>query len=291
MKKEDLLKAMSEIDSDLLKSSEYKKNKNGWIKWAAIAAGLVLVLFAVANMEISPNQSGGQKAERRSSQENSQLASLDKEAQKGQETDSITEDGINSGEEAEYVDINGILAKAKDPEAIYSESLELTMLERDGLTCVYEHVTEINSDTLAECLGTQLDESNWYYLAGHSEMQYLIKKKDATCELWKFAYCENEEYSYGDILKKMYGIHSYADIAKIIVDPSTINNTDEGKKLQEQIGTKEITEESQIRGFYEILSSCICYGDNNWDMIGLGDDTESGMKDAVTQVRDRKSVV
>ena len=69
MKKEDLLKAMSEIDSDLIKSSEYKKNRKGWIKWAAAAAGLALILFVAGNVDISPNQGTGQNAEGKQSQQ------------------------------------------------------------------------------------------------------------------------------------------------------------------------------------------------------------------------------
>ena len=291
MKKEDLLKAMSEIDSDLIKSSEYKKNRKGWIKWAAAAAGLALILFVAGNVDIHQNQGTGQNAEGKQSQQEIKNGSGE-EGQVGaaylenkQNKNSDTVDEIKPEKEVDYVDIDGIVAKAQNISGVYNESLAITMLEQDDFTYVYERIEGISSDTLRECLGTQLDDSNWYYLEGHSEMQYLIARKGDQCELWKFAYCQNEDYPYGDILKKMYGIYSYADIAKIIVEPSNINNTDEGKKLQEQIGSKEITDESRIQAFYEMLSSRTCYGDNNWGMIELGDDTDSGMEKAVTQVR------
>ena len=309
MKKEDLLKAMSEIDSELIRSSEYKKQPKGWIKWAAMAAGLALVLFVVTKVDISPQQSGGQSAEVKSSETGrnsqsggngqigeasqtgkindgaSQVAKVEQEQENKQNTGNAQEDGALAEVGDAFVDIDALLASKESNGVFQESSLAISMMEINGCTAVYECIFGLTQDELKECLGTQLEGTNWHYVKGHRGIQYLIEKNDNEYQLLKFLYCESENYSYKDILEDMYGVMSYKDIAKIIVEPSTINNTDEGKKLQEKIGTKEITEESQIQAFYEMLSSRACYGADNWDMIETGGDTGSGMVDAVTQVR------
>lgn len=270
MKKEDLLKAMNEIDSELLKSSEYKKNQKGWIKWAVMAAGLALVLFAAITVDISPRQGDSQVAGGNESQS---------------EEGAQNENQLQPISDEEYVEIEAILAKVQNTEGITEQSLRISMIQKDGYTMSYELIDGIDQATLEESLGKQLDDTNWYYVKGYNEMQYMIEKNEEGYDFWKFMYCENESYPYEEILQKMYGVTSAGNIAKIIVEPSTINNTDEGKKLQEQIGTKEITDASQIQVFYEALSSRTCYGDDNWDMIDLGDDYGQGMVEAVTKVR------
>ena len=109
-------------------------------------------------------------------------------------------------------------------------------------------------------------------------MQYLILREEDGYSLWKFSHFlvwDQEEfaavkegladgtsawsdfswfsldmdfspYSYDMVLRDIYGVTSGEAIESILVEPANMDNTDAGKKLQEEIGTRTITEKSQI---------------------------------------------
>ena len=153
MKKEDLLKAMSEIDSELIRSSEYKKHPKGWIKWAAVAAGLALVLFVATKVDISPQQSGGQSAEVKSSETGrnsqsggngqigeasqtgkindgaSQVAKVEQEQENKQNTGNAQEDGALAEVGDAFVDIDALLASKESNGGFQESSLAISMME------------------------------------------------------------------------------------------------------------------------------------------------------------------
>lgn len=49
-------------------------------------------------------------------------------------------------------------------------------------------------------------------------------------------YFESDEYPFKDVLSLIYDVHSEQDIKEVYVEPSDVDNTDEGKALQLEIG-------------------------------------------------------
>lgn len=138
-------------------------------------------------------------------------------------------------------------------------------------TGIYEKVRSVESEVLAESRGGSVPGAEeWYSVSGHADMQYLIRNDHETYSLWKFAYFDSEEYPYCDVLELVYRIDSADAILEIEVNPARMDNTDEGKAIQERIGTHTITDREKINTLYEILSSLTCYGSNHWDMIDYG---------------------
>lgn len=66
--------------------------------------------------------------------------------------------------------------------------------------------------------------------------------------------------------------------------PSDVDNTDEGKALQLEIGNVSITDSDSITSLYKVLNSLTCYGPENWDRINYGQD-DGGMLNAVRNGR------
>ena len=54
-------------------------------------------------------------------------------------------------------------------------------------------------------------------------------------------YFESDEYPFKDVLSLIYDVHSEQDIKEVYVKPSDVDNTDEGKALQLEIGNVSIT--------------------------------------------------
>ena len=139
-------------------------------------------------------------------------------------------------------------------------------------TGVYEKVTSVESVVLSENRGRSVPGTEeWYYVSGHTDMQYLIRNVNEEYSLWKFSCFDSEEYPYCDVLEIVYRIDSADAISEIIVNPARMDNTDEGRAIQEKIGTYVITDREEIDAIYQILSSLTCYGRNHWDMIDYGD--------------------
>ena len=83
-------------------------------------------------------------------------------------------------------------------------------------------------------------------------------------------------------MQSVYGIDSADKIAEIRVRPSDADNTDYGKKLQEQTGEFTVKDRKDIDTVYRCLMSLECYGDDNWDMIEYrSSDDEACSGDAV----------
>lgn len=275
MKKEELLKAMSEIDSELLKSSEYKKNSKGWVKWAVLAAGLGLALLVATSVEISPREDG--EAVAVGSQQEEKQGS-----EKENQTDSeLHEDNSLREEEAKVDESSNIESMVNGAQEVaYGKKITIA-----GYDVFYERLDGIKPAVLAANRGNRLGNTNCYYFSGHEEAQYLMEWSGGSYYLWKFSGCGNENYSYSDILSIIYGIDSYEDIAKIVVRPTDDYHTGEWIRFKAQIGEKEITEESEIKAFYEILSAQICNGPNSKPVNESQGDTIEDMREAITKVR------
>ena len=138
-------------------------------------------------------------------------------------------------------------------------------------TGVYEKVRSVESAVLSENRGSSVSGTEeWYYVAGHTDMQYLIRNQNEEYSLWKFSCFDSGEYPYCDVLELVYQIDSADAISEIVVNPATMDNTDGGKALQAKIGTYVITDREEINTIYQILASLTCYGYNHWDIIDYG---------------------
>ena len=200
--------------------------------------------------------------------------------------------GTACGEPAEPAGQNGSDIPAVEIESLLNRqgSFELVLftsvVDVDGRMAVYENIPEGVSDRLAKALGEPFGSNGqWYRVAGHENIYYLIKCHEGNYSLWKFGAFLEEEYLYTDVLATIYGIHSAEDIAEIIVSPANMDNTPAGQQLQAEIGTFAITDEKAIGEIYDIVSGLTCYGENNWELIDMGDSSEEGMLNRVRQGR------
>ncbi len=135
----------------------------------------------------------------------------------------------------------------------------------------YTEVPSVDSSVLAESMGKSIDSNGeWHYVSGHSDLQYLIRNNGQGSSLWKFQCFDSSEYPYNDVLELVYQIHSADAITEIEVAPARMDNTDGGKRIQEEIGTRIVTDRAAIETIYEVLSGMTCYGSGQWERIDYG---------------------
>lgn len=292
MNREELFQALGAVDEELLtrcdeamgESQTLCQRPGGhkrtihWPKWAGAAACIGLLLTAGAGILLSDyspepstpkvvrNETASMAAASPASKDTSQL--------------SINDD---SGEASQYyVDINPLLIPPLSEKGGEGEVLRQAILRLNGRNAIYESIPFESSDQLKEAAGARLaDNKDWYLLSGHEEMQYLIQKeKKDVYSLWEFDSFENTPYPYKEVLEEIYGIRSADDIAKVVVSPAQMDNTDAGKALQKKIGVFTIDDPEKIAAVYEILSSLTCLGTDDmedWKLIGLTDDSPEAM--------------
>lgn len=275
MNKEDLFESFGALDDDLLKRSEHEEKKmkkrrnfSGFLKYGSIAASLVVLLgVGMLFIDNKSQKSAPSVPESSNAAENNDNTSNEKTDLK------------NKPER--YVNISMLLASDGD---IYEEqALETALVEIENYTACYYKVASVESDILRESIGHDiLGTQKWYIVSGHEDMQYLISRDENKYSLWKFEFFQKETYPYCDVLQIIYNIRSAKDIAKVIVAPANMDNTDEGRAIQDEIGTSIVVDDKDIETIYNVLSGLTCYGEDNWDVIGLGDDTHPAM---LTQVR------
>ena len=180
----------------------------------------------------------------------------------------------------EFVTIASLLdeSRVSSEEHIYTDTIEI-----GDYRCMYNKVNSALTSKLEESIGKAFDNSEkWYYVSGHKDAQYLIQRESAGYSLWEFACFDSSGYSYSDVMQSVYGIDSIDKIAEIRVRPSDADNTDYGKKLQEQTGEFTVKDRKDIDTVYRCLMSLECYGDDNWDMIEYrSSDDEACSGDAV----------
>ena len=87
------------------------------------------------------------------------------------------------------------------------------------------------------------------------------------------------------MLEDIYHIFSAEDIAQITVSPGNMDNTDEGKAAQAEIGTCVITHREDIAALYEAMTSAECLGPNLWDKIRWGHQSDHNLVQAVRNTR------
>lgn len=242
------------------------KAKNIFIKWGAIAACVSII--AISTIAIS-------------------RFLVPKTDELG---DGPPGDTIISEDDKRYVSPNELYVDASDLIAS-SEGKEELLVIINNITigkyqAVYFKVDAVSSEKLEKSKGESIEGSvNAFYISGHNDLQYIIQKADdGTYGLFKFQSFESDEYPYGDVLELIYGVNSVDDIVSIFVEPANMDNTDAGKKVQDEIGRLTVTKAEDIKEIYEVVSAMICYGEDNWDMIDHGSN-DSSMVESVRQGR------
>ncbi len=126
----------------------------------------------------------------------------------------------------------------------------------------------------------QEEGHSWFYPSGVDNLKYLIcREEEGNLSLWVFSNFEvmDEEelslwvfegftdpvtapYTYGEVLETIYGVDSAEAIASITAFPYQYNNTDLGKKIQQEVGTHTYTDREDIAAFYNIIVEVTCLG-------------------------------
>ena len=118
----------------------------------------------------------------------------------------------------------------------------------------------------------EAEDGVWYIPKDTNNLKYLIKQdNNGEYSLWVFSAFEVENgntYTYGYVMKTIYGVQSAEDIESIITTPSNSNNTDYGREIQKKIGTEKYTDRSSIEAFYNIVQNVVCYGENAYENAG-----------------------
>ena len=169
-----------------------------------------------------------------------------------------------------FVEVSSLLA-ARTPGIVSEERLEYARVPVAEYSGFYEKADSAGSDVLAAALGGAVDGAEgWYRISGHSDLQYLIRKAGEEYSLWKFGYFESGEYPYRDVLELVYQVHSAEDLREMEISPPRMDNSGEGKRIQESIGIHTVTDRDALEVLYRVLVSMTCYGSNRWDLIDYG---------------------
>ena len=256
MTKKTISDAVTNIDSEYIEnaadySAKKKVNMPVWIKLTAAAA-----CFAAA-VVIGKGLFSNAPAD-----------TLVEVTRKETDTDKHTQTEII---ETAQKDFNSIVTGHGTDNTVHYTSIDI-----EDRTAVY-HEVSVEGGKLEEYIGDRYktaDNVTWYLPAGADNLKYLIRNENGgSSTLWVFSNFlvdEGEYYTYGDVLKTIYGVNGADDLIGITTTPSNAKNTDLGKAIQEEIGTNEYTERESIETFYKVVSKVICYGE---DGGFRGDDT------------------
>ena len=257
----DLLDLLGQVDERYLEENIPQKRTGRWKKWWAVAACLVLVVGVAVIWH--PN--------------------LQVQSPPG------TDNSIPGTPVQEPVDVGDLLYIPVAGEYVY-QVLVASQVPLGDHTAEY-HQMDIRAQVdLEDYLGEALEEvPGWYRLGGHEDLQYLIGPDgDGALALWEFAYfCpeEGETYPYRTVLEDIYGIFSADDIAQVTVSPGNMDNTDEGKAAQAEIGTCVITDREDIAALYGAMVSAECLGPHLWGEIHWGHQSNHNLVQAVRNSR------
>lgn len=273
MNKEDLFIGIGNLDEDLLRRSEQggrnidkKRNISKIVKYGSVAACFVVALVLGGLFWNDGITNDDEVPEDNIVAENN-----------GEE--SVIQNNMQ-GEVEEYINVSTLLASDEGMEE--ETLLHFSNIAVDKYAAAYFKVSSVESDVLGKSIGGEIEGArNWYKISGHDDLFYLIAYDNTEYSLWKFGYFEEAGYPYSDVLRLIYNIDSAKDIKEIVVEPATMDHTDQGKALQNEIGTANITDAENIKTIYNILSGLTCYGNDKWDMIELGNDTPSSMLERV----------
>lgn len=289
MRKEELLEAFGAIGSGTVERNAPYMGRSmagraaGWRRWAAFAASFAAIagagILAYRQMdfreevlpEIRPGQITGVPG---SETPESGLPGTDSPG-----SELPAKEAGNSANGESYVDVKEILASSEGN--ITEEVLRIAEVKIGPYTARYREIPAAHAELLEDSLGGEVEgNEGWFRLSGHGDAGYLLSDADGECALWEFGYFISDEYPYRDVLELIYGVTSPDEIKSVSVKPSRVDNTDAGRKLQQEIGTREITDEADLEKLYHVLTGLTCYGHNHWDRIDYGAN-DAGMLDAV----------
>ena len=263
MKREDISDALGLVDESMIshalmvrrkKKKLRSKRNNIWIMRYAAAAGLCLVCAGVAAIW--------------------SVLRHEPESDLPQNGYWVQEQPIQEGPEPEmpeqFAPISSLLA-SNNGNFMAQQTEKYATVPIEQYSGFYTEVPSAGSSVLAESMGKSIDNTGeWHYVSGHSDLQYLIRNDGQESSLWKFQCFDSGEYPYDDVLKLVYQIDSADAITEIEVAPARMDNTDAGKKIQEEVGTRKITDRAAIETIYEVLSGMTCYGSGQWERIDYG---------------------
>ena len=142
----------------------------------------------------------------------------------------------------------------------------ITELKIDDRVACYEKV-DIDESRLKAYVGTpyqQVGNDVWSYPADVDNLKYLIRQSgDGALSLWvfsSFVVSDGDTYTYGDVLRVIYGVDSAEEIVCITAAPSKSNNTDLGRRIQKEVGTHTYTDAEDLAAFYGIAVDVKCFG-------------------------------
>lgn len=148
---------------------------------------------------------------------------------------------------------------------------------------IYKPLAEKEIGKLEENTGVLVSETadgvKFFGLKGREDLQYVITE-NGEYNLWKFYQFNGKNYPYRDVLEMVYNVTAAEDIQKIVVKPSLSDNTDEGKKLQAQIGVRTISDRKDIERFYRILTGI----DRSGEVLYMGSGREEFLADRYLEI-------
>ena len=270
MKREDISDALELLDESMIshtlmvrrEKKKMRSNRNNiWkMRYVAAAAGFCLICAGVAAI----------------------WSVLQHEPESGLPQNGywVQEQPIQEGPEPEmqeqFAPISSLLA-SNSGNFMEQQTGKYAVVPIEQYSGFYTEVPSAGISVLAESMGKSIDNTEeWHYVSGHSDLQYLIRNDGQESSLWKFQCFDSSEYPYNDVLKLVYRIDSADAITEIEVAPARMDNTDGGKKIQEEVGTRKITDRAAIETIYEVLSGMTCYGSGQWERIDYGDVEAAG---------------
>lgn len=247
-----------------------RERKAGRIKYA-FAACLCLVALSAAAILFVVFRDPEKSLHQDGSCPGSLLAEAPQES--GQPQDEEEYQPPESGEvenPEEFVEVSSLLA-AGSHASVTEMQMEYAKVPIAQYMGFYEKMESADREALAAAMGGGLDGmGEWSRISGHTDLQYLIRKNGQEYSLWKFRYFESDEYPYSDVLELVYQIFSAEDIREIEISPARMDNTEEGIRIQEMVGTHVVTDRKALESIYQVLSSMTCYGSDRWDLIDYG---------------------
>ena len=197
MNKEDLFIGFGNLDEDLLRRSEQggrnmnkKRNISKIVKYGSIAACLVVVLGVGIGAFVK-------------------TSIINQEPEKTIVVDNtgVEENDVPSIDQERFIAIDTLLASADGSQS--QQAMKGCKVQIDKYTAVYEAVASVSSEQLEKSMGKEVEANEeTYYVSGHNDLQYIIRKTAGTYLLWKFMYFESDEYPFKDVLSLIYDVHS-----------------------------------------------------------------------------------
>lgn len=273
-----LYNSMTNIKDEYIEEAQIikiKRKRSLWLKWGVTAACLCLLCVSIITISsLLQHEPALDKALPDKTSDANMSVVLDAESDDAAniELPETSDEGATFASPEVFVPIDDLLASYRcGTDFVQSEAAMYGKVPIEQYTGIYEKVSSAGSEVLSEKIGVNVSgEEGWYYVSGHTDMQYLIRNDDQDYSLWKFMCFDCDEYPYRDVLELVYRVDSAEVITEIEVKPPTMDNTDGGKAIQEKIGIHTITDRAEIDTIYQILASLTCYGEGHWDMIDYG---------------------